>query len=64
VEDDDDDDDDDDDSEEDEETKPTPTTQQYAVRRSGKQLAAGTGKYLRPYVFCFFLCERAWNNWL
>ena len=51
--DDDDDDDDDEDSEEDDEeeegTKPTPTTQ-YAVRRSGKQFAAGAGKYLRPYV--------------
>jgi hypothetical protein len=56
-EDDDDDDDDEDDDEEEETGTLRPATalqqQQYAVRGSGKQLAAGAGKYLRPYVVFF-----------
>jgi hypothetical protein len=48
-EDDDDDEDEDDDDDDDDDAKPAPTTQ-YAVRRSGKQLSHGAGKYLRPYV--------------
>ena len=39
--------DDEDDSDVEDEEVAKPTTQ-LAVRRSGKQLAAGTGKYLRP----------------